>query len=216
MNRPPGRRFVRPAPLVWWPCHLRGGLLIAKKRPRAGMERRVVGCWLLPAGVGGVARRTASVTLVWIATGAVVGLLVVRAPSWLAGPFGRAAFVAWRSSQFLSKLNQRIFESGMCNGAPRGMVEGSGRALDGVIGARHCNWTALALDPTPIQMSIDPELAARGQNPHGIKACFGRTGRRRPPREPIAMHDDARTGSPLPRASALHRSFSSFSRRAPR
>ena len=107
MNRPPGRRFVRPAPLVWWPCHLRGGLLIAKKRPRAGMERRVVGCWLLPAGVGGVARRTASATLVWIAAGAVVGLLVVRAPSWLAGPFGRAAFVAWRSSRAVAVADSR-------------------------------------------------------------------------------------------------------------
>ena len=33
--------------------------------------------------------------------------------------------------KFLSKLNQRTFESGMGVGAPRGMVEGPGRALDG-------------------------------------------------------------------------------------
>ena len=59
----------------------------------------------------------------------------------------------------------------MCNGAPRGMVEGPGRALDGVISARHCNWTALASAPTPIPMSIDPELAARDQNPHGLSAA---------------------------------------------
>ena len=118
--------------------------------------------------------------------------------------------------KFLSKLNQRTFESGMGVGAPRGMAEDRAERPTGVRSARYCNWTALALDPTPIQMSIGPELAARGQNPHGIKACFGRTGRRRPLREPIAMHDDARTGSSLPRASALHRRFSSFSRRAPR
>ena len=118
--------------------------------------------------------------------------------------------------KFLSKLNQRTFESGMGVGAPRSWSRGRVGRSTGVSRARCCDWTALALDPTPIQMSIGPELAARGQNPHGIKACFGRTGRRRPLREPIAMHDDARTGSSLPRASALHRRFSSFSRRAPR
>ena len=73
--------------------------------------------------------------------------------------------------KFLSKLNQRIFESGMGVGAPRGMVEEPDRALDGLSRARYCNWTALALDPTPIQMSIDPELAAQGQNPHGLLAA---------------------------------------------
>ena len=60
-----------------------------------------------------------------------------------------------------------MFESGMGVGAPRGMVEDRVERSTGVISARYCNWTALALAPTPIPMSIDPELAARGQNPHG-------------------------------------------------
>ena len=114
--------------------------------------------------------------------------------------------------KFLSKLNQRTFESGMALARHAAWSRGRVGRSTGVSRARCCDWTALALDPTPIQMSIDPELAARGQNPHGIKACFGRTGRRRPLRENVLMHNDARTGSPLPRASALHHSFSSFSR----
>ena len=58
--------------------------------------------------------------------------------------------------KFLSKLNQRMFESGMGVGAPRGMAEDRVERPTGVSSARYCNWTALALDPTPIPMSIGP------------------------------------------------------------
>ena len=69
-----------------------------------------------------------------------------------------------------------MFESGMGVGAPRGMAEDRVERPTGVSSARYCNWTALALDPTPIPMSIGPGLAARGQNPHGhsLDALDGR------------------------------------------
>ena len=55
-------------------------------------------------------------------------------PAVWGGPaqcFYRNSFFGHAAEKFLSKLNQRTFESGMGVGAPRGMVEGPGRALDG-------------------------------------------------------------------------------------
>ena len=57
----------------------------------------------------------------------------------VAPPGGRAPTLTPQRQPGSFEAEPMNFESGMRNGAPRGMVEGPGRALNGVVNARHCN-----------------------------------------------------------------------------